>query len=85
MSRDRSRYFGCLLVNALVSVRFLYLGGTRGGNVQAIAWIVSRSFESPCRRIRLTVSAVPVDGDQVMLNGVPTGIDSGREVKLKGF
>ena len=84
MSRDRSRYFGCLLVNTLVSIRFLHLGARRV-NVQAIVWIVSRLFESPCRRIRLTVSVVPVDGDQVMLNGVPTGIDSGREVKLKGF
>jgi len=47
--------------------------------------MVARSFASPCLRMSVTVSTVPVDGDQVMLNGDPTGIDCGRETKLKGF
>ena len=47
--------------------------------------MVARLFALPCLRTKVTVSTVPVDGAQVILKGVPTGMDCGRETKLKGF
>ena len=46
--------------------------------------MVVRSFELPCRRTRVTVSVVPVEGAQVMLYGVPAVIVD-RLVIVNGF
>jgi len=51
---------------------------------EAIVVTVLRSAVLPCLRIKLTVSVVPVDGAQVMLNGVPA-VTVLRVVNVKGF
>ena len=56
----------------------------KGGDVQAMVATVFRFAELPCLRIKLTVSVVPVDGAQVMLNGVPA-VTVVRVVNVKGF
>lgn len=56
-------------------------------NIQAITATVFNAAESPCLSTRETVSVVPVDGDHVILKGLPTGMVAGRvaEVKENGF
>lgn len=54
------------------------------GNVRAIVSTVVKDVGSPCRKTRVTVSVVPVDGAQVMLKGVPAVIEV-RVVNVKGF
>jgi len=46
---------------------------------------VTRCWGSPCLRTKVTVSVVPVEGDQLMLNDDPTEILEGRVVKENGF
>jgi hypothetical protein len=53
-------------------------------NEQAMVVIVARELGFPCRKTRVMVSVVPVDGAHVMLNGVPAVIEV-RLVKVKGF
>ena len=66
----------------------IYLGGwgKREGerDIRAIVSMVFRCVGSPCRRTSVTVCTVPVDGAQVMLNGVPAVIDV-RVVNVNGF
>lgn len=52
---------------------------------EAMVATVARAALFPCRRIKDTVSVVPVEGDQVMLNGVPAVIAVGSVTKLNGF
>jgi len=61
------------------------VGRQRGrGHVRAIVSIVIKWSGSPCRRTSVTVSVVPVDGAQVMLNGTPAVIEV-RLVNVKEF
>lgn len=55
-----------------------------GKHSQAIVSIVSKAVLSPCLSTNETVSVVPVDGAQVILNGVPA-VMLVREVKVNGF
>jgi hypothetical protein len=56
----------------------------RIGDIQAIVITVVSSVEFPSLNKMVTVSVVPVDGDQVISNGVPA-VTSGTVLKLKGF
>jgi hypothetical protein len=53
-------------------------------DIRAIVSMVFKCVGSPCRRTSVTVCTVPVDGAQVMLNGVPAVIDV-RVVNVNGF
>jgi hypothetical protein len=46
--------------------------------------MVVRDVGLPCRNSSVTVSTVPVDGAQVILNGVPA-VTEVRVVNVKGF
>ena len=54
------------------------------GDLQAMVSTFVSAFGLPCLRRRVMVSVVPVDGDQVMLKGVPT-LTTGVVRKLNGF
>jgi len=56
----------------------------RMGAVQAIVITVVSSVEFPSLNKMVTVSVVPVDGDQVISNGAPA-VTCGTVLKLKGF
>jgi hypothetical protein len=54
------------------------------GNVRAIVAMVLRCVGSPCRKTKVIVSTVPVDGAQVMFIGVPA-VTEVRVVNVNGF
>jgi hypothetical protein len=56
----------------------------KGVNVRAMVAMVSRCVGSPCRKSKVIVSMVPVDGAQVMFIGVPAVIEV-RVVNVNGF
>ena len=60
------------------------MGGEGGRDVQVIVKIVERAEGSPCRKTRVMVSTVPVEGAQVILKGVPAVMEL-RDVNVKGF
>lgn len=54
------------------------------GSVRAIVAMVLRCVGSPCRKTKVIVSTVPVDGAQVMFIGVPA-VTEVRVVNVNGF
>jgi hypothetical protein len=82
-SIERTQSFGLKLFLD-ISISTCWVGKEGERDIPAIVATVVRCVGSPCRKSKVTVSTVPVDGDQVMFIGVPAVMEV-RVVKEKGF